>query len=37
VLASTTATDTNRGKERTGNGCQSGYTPCAALSRTHRV
>jgi hypothetical protein len=29
------AKGTNRGKERSGNDCQSGYTPFAALARTH--
>jgi hypothetical protein len=29
------AKGTNPGKERSGNDCQSGYTPFAALARTH--
>jgi len=34
TLAYSTAKGTNLGKERSGNGCQSGYTPFAFLSRT---
>ena len=37
VLAYTRAKDTNLGKEHTGNGCQSGYTPCAGLPRILRA
>ena len=35
ALAYSPAKGTNLGKERSGNDCQSGYTPFAALSRTH--
>ena len=35
ALAYSPAKGTNLGKERSGNDCQNGYTPFAALSRTH--